>query len=200
VPDSADPIDPSAPLLRRWQDSGDADALDRLLQIEVGVLKHMIQGRRQGPLAGSAGTSDIAQEAVMGLLKTKERPKFSNPAALRGYLCRSAWHLLVKRYEKQQRMPLRVDLDDTLELEGKFASVAGLRNMDRAERAMAIGLAMNLLSREDRELLRLVYFEDREAMAAGEQLGLSRGTTKSRLVRARRLLATRLVEWTEIIG
>ena len=32
----------------------------------------MIHGRRHPKLAGSASTSDIVQEAVMGLLKTKE--------------------------------------------------------------------------------------------------------------------------------
>jgi hypothetical protein len=37
--------DPSAELLRRWQDDGDPEALNRLLQIEVGVLKQMIHGR-----------------------------------------------------------------------------------------------------------------------------------------------------------
>jgi DNA-directed RNA polymerase specialized sigma24 family protein len=106
----------------------------------------------------------------------------------------------VKKYEKQRRMPLRVDLDDTLELDRLFSAVTSFKEIDRAERAMAIGLAMNLLSREDRELFRLVYFEEKDLATAGAALGLSLGVTKSRLVRARRLLATRLTEWAEIIG
>ena len=96
---STDVPDPSAEPLRRWQEEGDPEALNRLLQIEIGVLKHMIHGRRTPGFSGSASTSDIAQEAVMGLLKTKEAPTFAEPRALRGYLWRSAWHLLVKRYE-----------------------------------------------------------------------------------------------------
>src|SRR5262245_2232557 len=86
---SAEDVDPSAELLRSWQDDGDPEALNRLLQIEVGVLKHMIRGRSARGLAGSASTSDIAQEAVMGLLKTKSAPSFADPGALRGYLWRS---------------------------------------------------------------------------------------------------------------
>jgi RNA polymerase sigma factor (sigma-70 family) len=197
---STDVPDPSAEPLRRWQEEGDPEALNRLLQIEIGVLKHMIHGRRHPKLAGSASTSDIAQEAVMGLLKTKEAPTFAEPRALRGYLWRSAWHLLVKRYEKQRGMPLRVELDETAGLDRMFQAVTSLRDMDRAERAMAIGIAMNVLAREDRELLRLVYFEEKDIEAAGTALGLSRGAANSRLVRARRLLAERLAGWADVIG
>ena len=56
---------------------------------------------------------------------------------------------------------------------------------------MAIGLAMNLLSREDRELIRLVYFEEKDIAAAAAALGLTRDVANTRLVRARRLLATK---------
>src|SRR5262245_27580288 len=111
MPANPDPPDPSAELLRRWQEDGDPEALDELLQIEVGLLKHMIRGKRSN-LAGSASTSDIAQDAVIGLLKTKSAPNFSDPRKLRGYLWRSAWHLLVKRFDKKRRSPLRVDLED----------------------------------------------------------------------------------------
>lgn len=195
-----DQVDPSAEPLRLWQESGDLEALNRLLQIEVGVLKHMIRGRRIARLHASASTSDIAQEAVLGLLKTKKPPSFSDPRALRGYLWRSAWHLLAKRLEKQSKMPLRLDLDETNPAESIFKTVKGLRDIDQAERAMAIGLAMNLLSREDRELFRLVYFEGKDIPTAGAAIGLTRGAATSRLIRARRLLATRLADWSEVIG
>src|SRR5262245_34596942 len=142
------PPDPSAELLRRWQDAGDPDALDRLLQIEVGVLKHMIHGRRPNAASASVCTSDIAQEAVLGLLKTKKPPSFADAGALRGYLWRSAWHLLVKRFEKHDSRPMRLDLEEAVALDGMFQSVKSLQDIDRSERAMAIGLAMNLLSRE----------------------------------------------------
>src|SRR5262245_23247012 len=159
----------------------------------------MIRGRRIAGLHGSACTSDIAQEAVLGLLKTKKPPSFSDPRALRGYLWRSAWHLLVKRLEKQSKMPPRLDLDEETPADAIFQTVKGLRDIDAAERAMAINLAMNLLSREDRELFRLVYFEGKDIPTAGAALGLTRGAANSRLIRARRLLATRLADWSEVI-
>lgn len=193
------PLDPSAEHLRRWQEEGDPEALDRLLQIEVKVLKHMIHGRSD-VLEGSVCTSDIAQEAVMGLLKARQAPNFSNPGALRGYLWRSAWHLLVKRFEKREKLPMRVELSETVELDGLLKAVTSLRDIDRDERAMAIGLAMNLLSQDDRELLRRIYFENQDIAEAGKALGLNRGAANSRLVRARRLLAERLADWSDVIG
>jgi RNA polymerase sigma factor (sigma-70 family) len=192
------PSDPSAPLLRRWQEEGDLDALNHLLQIEVRILKHMIHGR--GPGAGSASTSDIAQEAVMGLLKAKKSPSFSDPKALRGYLWRSAWHLLVKKYEKSRKGPLRIELENAEELEAFLRHAPGLRDVDLAERAMAIGFAMNLLSLDDRELIRLVYFEGKDTATAAAAIGLTRGAGAMRLVRARRLLAARLSEWADLIA
>jgi hypothetical protein len=168
-----EPTDPSAELLRRWQQDGDPDALDQLLQVEVGVLKHMIHGRRTGVLAGSASTSDIAQEAVLGLLKTKKAPSFDDPGSLRGY-------------------PGGLD---------QFLSDApAFESLDREERGMAITLGMNLLSHEDRDLLRRVYFDGVEVTTAASQLGLTRSAANSRLVRARRLLATRLAAWSGLIG
>jgi RNA polymerase sigma factor (sigma-70 family) len=193
------PVDPSAEPLRRWQESGDLEALDRLLQLEIGVLKHMIRGRQIAPLHGSASTSDIAQEAVLGLLKTRKPPSFSDPRALRGYLWRSAWHLLVKRLEKRSRMPPRLELDESQPELGVFQTVSGLQGIDREERAMAISLAMNVLSREDRELFRLVYHERKDIPTAGAALGLTRGAATSRLIRARRLLATHLADWADLI-
>jgi RNA polymerase sigma factor (sigma-70 family) len=192
--------DPSATLLRSWQDDGDPEALNRLLQIEVGVLKHMIRGRNATSLGGSASTSDIAQEAVMGLLKTKSAPTFADPAALRGYLWRSAWHLLVKRFEKRKKGPVRLDVDEPPGLERFLRSTSALQNLAVSERAMAITFAINLLSAEDRELIRLVYFEDQDIATAGTAVGLTRAAANSRLVRARRVLAARLSEWATLIG
>jgi DNA-directed RNA polymerase specialized sigma subunit len=71
-----DAEDPSADLLRRWQERGDEDALNLLLQREVGLLKQMVHGRMVAGLSGAASTSDVAQEAVLGLLQVKQTPTF----------------------------------------------------------------------------------------------------------------------------
>jgi RNA polymerase sigma factor (sigma-70 family) len=192
--------DPSAEPLRRWQERGDLEALDQLLRLEVSILKQMIRSRKPGAVAGSVATSDIAQEAVLRLLKVQSSPTFDNPRALRGYLWKSAWHLLVQRFEKKKTVPLDLESDDLPGLERLVASSEGLRGLDRSERSAAIGLAMNLLAHEDRELIRLVYFAQQDIETAGRALGLTRGAANSRLVRARRELARALASWSDLIG
>jgi RNA polymerase sigma factor (sigma-70 family) len=192
--------DPSAEPLRRWQEDGDPEALNQLLQIEVTILKQMLRSREPGAFSGSAATSDIAQEAVLRLLNVKTSPHFDNPRALRGYLWKSAWHLLVQRFERKKTKPLDLESEDLPGLERFVAMNEGLRGLDRSERSVAIGLAMNFLALEDRELLRLVYFAGKDIAAAADALGLTRGAANSRLVRARRELATKLADWSDLIG
>ena len=189
--------DPSVDLLRRWQEEGDADALNHLLQREVGVLKEMVHGRAAG-LSGSASTSDVAQDAVLGLLQVEASPSFSDPKQLRAYLWRSAWHLLTKRYAKRQKTPL--ELESSPAVDRVLQHAPALANVERSERLVAIALAMAVLSHEDRELIRQVYFEEKEVGETAATLGLTRGAAAMRLVRARRLLAERLTEWADVIG
>jgi len=193
------PIDPSAQPLRAWQEEGDIDALNRLLQIEVAVLKQMIRGRR-GPMSGSAQTSDIAQEAVLRLLRTKTNPQFDNPRVLRAYLWKSAWHLLVQRFDKRKTQPLDLQTEELPGLRRFVTSSQALQALEDSERALAVSIAMNFLARDDRELLRRVYFADEDIATAGATLGLTRGAANSRLVRARRELAARLADWADLIG
>jgi RNA polymerase sigma factor (sigma-70 family) len=191
-------MDPGADLLRRWREDEDPDALDKLLRIEVGVLKHVLRGR--GAASGPTTASDIAQEAVAGLLGARRPPSFDDPRALRAYLWRSAWRLLCRRYEKASRRPPRVDLE-VAEGASRFVStVGGLDGLDAEERATAVAFAMRLLGGVDRDLVRKVYFEGADIAAAGAAVGLSREAANSRLVRARRLLAERLGDWAEFIS
>ena len=196
----SDGSDPSAEPLRLWQERGDLEALDELLRLEISILKQMIRSRKSGGIVGSVATSDIAQEAVLRLLKVQSSPSFDNPRALRGYLWKSAWHLLVQRFEKKKTVPLDLESDDLPGLERLVASNEGLRGLDRSERSAALGLAMNLLGKEDRELIRLVYFAEKDIETAGDALGLTRGAANSRLVRARRELAKALATWSDLIG
>ena len=64
---------------------------------------------------------------MLGLLKTKKPPSFAEPRALRGYLWRSAWHLLVNRLAEAETEPIRFDLDELPGFEKflRFARASG---------------------------------------------------------------------------
>ena len=65
---------------------------------------------------------------------------------------------------------------------------------------MALELALNLLKPEDQEILELVYFRQKPVAEAATQLGVARAAVEMRLTRARRRLATKLADWSELIG
>ena len=88
--------------LRRWQDSGDPDALDELLRTEVKILAAALRRRGRDALRPSASASDLAQEAIYRMLRLEDPPRFEHPKELRAYLWNAAWHLLVNRMRSRK--------------------------------------------------------------------------------------------------
>jgi RNA polymerase sigma factor CnrH len=202
-PDSPPPSpkdDPSAALLKRWQEADDPDALDQLLRREVGELRETIRRRAQGRLRFSVSAGDIAQEAVLGLLKVEEAPRFEDPRELRAYFWKSAWRLMCARYEKCARRGRRIDLSTSGSAEAFLATTGGIGAVEDSERTIALELAVNLLQAPDREILDLVYFKGLSIADAAASLGASLAAVNMRLVRARRRLAQKLADWTDVVG
>ena len=194
-----EPKKTSEELLDAWQESGDPETLDALLRAEIGTLKAMIRGRG-GSMLQSLGATDVAHEAIMGLLRVNAAPKFENPAALRGYLWKSAWRLLMARLDKRGRRPLRLDATSTPEMQGFLATTGGMSDAQDSDRSVALDVAMNLLKPQERDVIKLVYLEQMDIPAAAEALGVSKDAANMRLVRARRHLAEKLAGWAELIG
>jgi len=195
---SEETIDADA-LLTRWQETGDPEDLDRLLRVEIDVLKSMIRGRG-GNLLDPYGASDVVQEAVLGLLNVKDLPKFDTPAALRGYLWVAARRLLSLRIKDRGRAPLRLDHVSSQNLEGFLATAGGMDAALDSDRSAAVDLAMNLLKPTEREVLTLVYLDGMAISEAAELLQVTKEAANMRLVRARRNLAQKLASWAEFIG
>lgn len=188
-------------LLAKWQEGGDPEALDRLLRNEVSVLKQMIRGRRLHDLKGSANTTDVAQDVVLKLLAARSDPEFASPAALRGYLWRIAWNLLVERLERKRVRVFRIGDAERPGLERFLESTTRPETgVEREERATAVEVALNLLRDDERELLVAVYFEGLDIASAAARLGVGRDVANTRLVRARRRLATLLSEWADVVA
>jgi RNA polymerase sigma-70 factor (ECF subfamily) len=188
--------DPAAELLGRWQQNQDPDALDELLQLEIGTLADRLRHKAGGQLRPSVSASDLAQEAVFRMLRKEEPPEFEAPGQFRAYLWKSAWRLLLNRLGKTRARRLSEIESQEVGL-GLFAS--GLGKVEEEERNLALELALNLLKAEDREILELVYFQHLDVPAAAEKLALSRGAAEMRLTRARRRLAKKLCNWVDLI-
>lgn len=186
-------------LLQRWQAEQDVEALDELLRTEIDVLAKRLRARA-GAFSGSMSASDLAQEAVVRWLRLEEPPQFDDPGALRGYLWTAAWRLLVNRAQRADRGVLRLSADESMTLSGAFAASGGFGALEAEEERTALEVVVNLLDPIDRECLELVYFKGLPIEEAARRIGVSRGAFDMRLMRARQRLATRLVDWADVIG
>lgn len=186
--------------LARWRADGDRQALDELLREEVEVLKQRLRGRGAGH-GGGASASDVAQEAVLRVLALEAPPRFEHAGQLRAYLWRAAWNLLVDRLREERRpVALEVESEASSGAARELATTGGLGNVERQDGSLAIRLAVNLLEEDERSVLELVYFGDRDLAGAARELGISAGAANMRLVRARRNLALMLKDWAELVG
>ncbi len=197
--ENAPRLDPSAPLLERWQRAGDLEALDELLRIEVAVLRDRILARGRNLLSPSISSSDVAQEVVLSLFKVNETPSFEEPAALRAYLWTSAWRLLGSHFEKNGRRTQRLDAQRSRSASVALAASGGLSSVEEKDRSLALELALHLLTDDERAILELVYFRGFTVEAAAGELAISNEAAKKRVARARRRLAEKIGHWSELI-
>jgi RNA polymerase sigma-70 factor (ECF subfamily) len=189
-----------AKLLERWQSDGDVEALDELLQQEIKVLRAVIRRRAGTMLGASAGSMDLAQEAVMRLLRQEKAPNFDSRSGLHAYLWKTAFRLLIDRMRSGRRDVLRINANESTAF---FADVpqasGGLSRVEEDDDAIALSLSMNLLTDEHRKVLELVYLQGLSIAEASERLGIEVGALRMRLTRARRSLAKRLSSWEQVI-
>jgi RNA polymerase sigma factor (sigma-70 family) len=190
----------SQELLDRWQKEGDTDALDELLRAEVDVLAKKLRAHARARMSGAASATDLAQEAVLRLLRLEEAPEFASPDALRAYLWTAAWRLLVNRMQRPGRDVVRLSDGGSRSLSGFFGRSGGFGALEQADQRTALEVIVNLLRDEDREVLSLVYFQELSIDDVAKRLGVSRAAIDMRLTRARRKLAEKLVDWADVVG
>jgi len=190
--------DPSAALLARWQSAGDREALDGLLRIEVELLKHRLRREQGGRLSAALSASDVAQQAVLDLVKVRAAPTFERPAALRAYLWKSAMRLLIGHFERAGAALERLDADASRAT--ALATTGGLGAVEDDERALALELTLHLLEPDERRILSLVYFDELALEDAAARLSITHEAAKKRLQRARAHLAAKLGDWSELVA
>lgn len=133
-------------------------------------------GRICGPIALDDG-ADAAQEALIQVFR--DLKSLREPAALRGWVRRVAVREAVRHARRARREP------PTAEPETRLP--------ERCDPALArdVRAVLTALAPEQRAILVLRDLEGLSEREAAEQLGVARGTVKSRLHRARAAFAER---------
>jgi RNA polymerase sigma-70 factor (ECF subfamily) len=164
---------------------GDAAAFSRLF------------GRYQGPIyryaahmCGREGADDVVQETFLALLRDPVR---FDPArgTLGGYLFGIARHHVFRRLRSRTPAETGEDLDDALLVEAA-AQPTALDHLARAEMIAGVREAVASLPAIYREVVVLCELQEMSYVDAAGVVDCPVGTVRSRLHRARALLATKL--------
>jgi len=152
-----DDVDATTDLLARAQ-AGDEEALNRLFERHVPLLKRWASGRLPRWARKIADTSDLVQETIIATLRNLPSFEMRGDGALQAYL-RSA---LINRVRNEMRRallrPYAGEIDSQLPHDGTspLEAAIGSQTLDRYESA-----------------LRRLSEEDREAIVTRVEFGLS---------------------------
>lgn len=140
--------DASIALIARAQ-SGDDDALNRLLDRYVPRLHRWASGRLPSSMRTMLETGDLVQDAVVSALRRLRTIDVQHEGALFAYLRQAVNNRIIDLYRRKQRRPDRQDMpvdvvaDDTSPLEAAIS----------AEDAERYEQALSRLNDDDRQLI-----------------------------------------------
>jgi RNA polymerase sigma-70 factor (ECF subfamily) len=137
-------------------------------------------------LRNSADAEDAVQEAFVRVLRHRET--LAEVRDQRVWLIRIVWNVVLDR---KRRMKTRPETDDVAEL-ARVLPVGGLSADERVAAAQhhahVLGCVEQLPVKE-REVLMLSAFEELTSVEIADVLGISESSVRSRLFRARNLMA-----------
>jgi RNA polymerase sigma-70 factor (ECF subfamily) len=137
-------------------------------------------------LRNAADAEDAVQEAFLRVLK--HRDTLDEVRDRRVWLIRIVWNIVLDR---KRRAKTRPETDDVAEL-ARVLPAAGLSSEDRAAAAQhhaQVLACVEKLPAKEREVLMLSAFEELTSVEIAQVLGITESSVRSRLFRARNLMA-----------
>lgn len=168
-----------AELLRSAQ-NGDDQAFGRLVEPYLDPSYRMASRI----LSGRPEAEDAVQEALYRAWRAL--PAFRQEAKFSTWLYRIVWRVCVDMLRKRESLPLDPDVID------RSADQDPARQLEAVESRSEVEEALRALSVPYRTALTLYYIEDLPVREIAEILGISVGTVKTHLHRARQALKVRL--------
>jgi RNA polymerase sigma-70 factor, ECF subfamily len=138
-------------------------------------------------LNDSAAAQDVAQETMHRVIEALRAGRIGNLAALPGFVFQTARHLCLHSYRSAGREARALSRLATEEPSPD--ATTALARLVSAEQCQAVRAALEQLEEPDRQLLRLLYFEDADPAVVARQLAVSSGALRVRKHRALSRLA-----------
>lgn len=169
----ADDVQPSDEALLARIAAGDREAFAHLFERYAGRVKSYLV--RLG--ARPAAAEDLAQDAMVSVWR---RAASFDPAKAKAstwmfVIARNAW--IDKLRRERTELAYRASLDLSEESDDEAPDEAAVRVQTETQ----ISAALEMLSDDQRQVVRLAFFEDQTHTEIAERLALPLGTVKSRL-------------------
>lgn len=169
--------DPDAPLIRAIS-GGDMRALNELYARHgANILSYLSSFLNDRQLA-----EEVLQDVMMAV--------WNHAGQFRGDSKVRTWLLTIARNRaintRRRAVPHLVQFDDALEVDA--GDTTPLEKVERKRRSEVMREALNRLPPAYQEILLLVFYHQLSGVEVAEVLGISTGTVKSRLHRAKELL------------
>jgi RNA polymerase sigma-70 factor, ECF subfamily len=187
---------------RELPNSSDVELLQLMLAGDGGAFERLYE-RWQSPLyrfalrmSGSeAIAEDVTQEVFLALMR--DGRQYSGLGSFAAYIFTIARHRIWRRLQRERwfvalEIDERVESDYTLTRDRLIAQDDPLADLTRDEIVEAVRRAVLALPAHYREVVLLCYLHELSYAEAAEVIGCELGTVRSRLHRARALLAERL--------
>ena len=177
-------------------DVDDAELLERARRGDENAFSQLF-GRHQGAICryavhmcGPEAGDDIVQETFLAVLRQRGRTDAPR-TTVAGYLFGIARHLVLQRLGSKYGAPFADAGDEDVNLVASDALTA-LDDLTRAETIATVRAAVQSLPPMYREVVVLCGLQDLDYAAAADVVQCPVGTIRSRLSRARALLAAKL--------
>lgn len=136
----------------------------------------------------TAGADDVAQETLRRVILALREARIQNPSSLPSFVLETAHHICLQHRRSADREARALE-----RFVREEPSPAGdpdpLRSLISAERGAVVRAALDRLEAQDRELLRLLFYEDQDNSSVAERLRISQAALRVRKHRVLRRLA-----------
>lgn len=173
-------------LLDAWR-GGDRRAGSALFLRHYALVSRFFRSK-----ANAADVADLIQSTFVACVEGQDR--YAGAGSFKSYLLGIAFRVLCRHYRSKRRLSARIDFESVsaADLAPSPSEILAARQEERL-----ILAALRRIPLEHQTLLELVFWEDFTAADAAAVLGVPLGTAKSRIRRARQLLAEALAAQAE---
>lgn len=182
-------------LLERWR-AGDADALDVLLQRDLGWIQRFVHRRLGAQLRKMGDTGDFVQEAALRVLRFGPRFVLESRAQFRALLGTIVTNVLRAKHRELHTLKRGPDREQPMGGDTTLYLDAPQRPVTRPDEAAALAeqqewlrLGLLLLGGDDQTVIEL-YWQGLTDKEIGEQVGVSDNAARMRRHRAIERLTT----------